>query len=109
MPFRPITLDVQADPILMSAHLDRGTPSHETSKHKFEDYGDPGLGVSIQSHWIDSVHEPVEQQAFPAGKAALGGPHSLRVLSSEAVSNSFLSDPELLPHQIGYAAHKGTL
>jgi hypothetical protein len=71
----------------MSAHLDRGTPSHETSKHTFEDHEDPGLGVSIRSHWIDSVHEPVEQQAFPAGKAALGGPHSLRVLSSEAVPN----------------------
>jgi hypothetical protein len=78
--------------------------SHETSKHKFKDlggccYSDAGLGASIQSHCIDTVHEPGERQALPAGKAALGGPHLLRVLSSEAVPNSFPTSTELLAHR----------
>jgi hypothetical protein len=45
------------------------------------------------------VHEPVEKQALPAGKAELGRPHSLRVLSSEAVPNSFPTSTEFVPHQ----------
>ena len=45
------------------------------------------------------LNETLEQQAFPAGKAALGRPHSLRVLSSEAVPNPFPTCTELLPHQ----------
>ena len=77
--------DVQACPILTRAHLDRGTPSR-FMRHRNTSSRIMGNAAIATKPWpwcfnskslIDSVHEPVEQQAFPAGKAA-----SLRVLSS---------------------------
>ena len=85
----PIILDVQARLILTRAHLDRVTPSR-VMRHRNTSSRIMGNAAIATKPWpwcfnskslIDSVHEPVEQQAFPAGKAARTTA-SLRVLSS---------------------------
>jgi hypothetical protein len=59
-----------------------------------------GLAMLSQFKFTVSIqcNETVEQQPLPSrGNAALGRPHSLRVLSSEAVSNPFPTGTKLPP------------